>query len=105
MSVFAVLRPGLTGISSIPRDSLLRRQKFLQSNPVVATVNTQRHFGVTSRTYFPRKNRAVTEEEWTITPEELKEERKLVESVRRGIWAGQSGGMFVLLKSRIIAIN
>lgn len=88
MRVSAILRQSLSGISSISRDSVFYRQAHFQSKTVVATVSARRHFGE-----FPRRNRAVTEAEWTITPEEWREEKKLVESVRRGIWVGTNGGM------------
>ena len=88
MRIFAILRQGLSGISSIPRDSGLYRQTFTQPKSIVATVSTRRHF-----TDLPRRNRVVAEAEWTITPEEWREEKMLVESVRRGIWAGTNGGM------------
>ncbi|KAF9893429.1 tRNA pseudouridine synthase 1 [Aspergillus nanangensis] len=38
-----------------------------------------------------RRRRPLTP--WTITEEELKDEAKMVESVRRGIWEGLNGGM------------
>lgn len=86
MRVSAVLR--LTGNLSVLRNPV--GPLLPRARPVAVTIRCERHFGNTASCY---RYRAVTEEEWTITKEELKEEGKLVRSVRNGIWAGQNGRM------------
>lgn len=90
MRAFAILRQSLAENFSAPRNPVIRRPLLSRTRPAVTTANCQRHFGVTARYH---KYRPVYEGEWTITKEELEEEKKLVKSLRNGIWAGQNGRM------------
>lgn len=87
MRAFAVFR--LAGNLSVLRNPVCPLLPC--ARPIAATIRCERHFGATAWCY---RYRPVTEEEWTITKEELEEEGKLVRSVRNGIWAGQNGRMF-----------
>lgn len=90
MRALAILRQSLAENFSASRNPVIHRPLLSRTRPAIATVTYQRHFGATPRYH---KYKPVYEGEWTITKEELEEEKKLVKSLRNGIWAGQNGRM------------
>ncbi|KAK9596126.1 tRNA pseudouridine synthase 1, variant 2 [Aspergillus fumigatus] len=86
MRAYVSLRQCLSGINLSPRNLLIISPSSRNTILVDSTI-AHRQFGTKiSLQHWQRRNSP-----WTITNEELRDEEKLVKSVRRGIWEGQNG--------------